>query len=71
MSLSLALVLVICDECCCRASMVWYTRRSVVSVVVALLLQGLYGVVYKEICGECCACIVVAGPLWCGVQGDL
>ena len=51
--------------------MAWYTRRSVVSVVVALLLQGLYGVVYKEICGECCACIVVAGPLWCGVQGDL
>ena len=51
--------------------MVWCTRRSVVSVVVALLLQGHYGVVYKEICGECYGCIVVAGPLWRGVQGDL
>ncbi|KAK2176121.1 hypothetical protein NP493_682g01019 [Ridgeia piscesae] len=67
----------ICGECCgcivvagplwrgvqgdLWATMAWCTRRSVVSVVVALLLQGHYGVVYKEICG----------PLWRGVQGDL
>ena len=40
------------------------------SVVVALLLQGHYGVVYKGDL-QVLLLLVVAGPLWCGVHGHM